>query len=74
VLGTLCLARRDIEHLEHDITPEDFEYVWRIPRKSVRAIPAVAMPFGLHLRRFVIAVYELLDDITVIPYLLRSPE
>ncbi|MGI8980900.1 MAG: hypothetical protein ACR2FY_16860 [Pirellulaceae bacterium] len=59
-----------IEHLaEHDITPEDFEYVLansqEVGKSDSSGRDAVwgYTPDG----RFVIAVYELLDDITVIP-------
>lgn len=59
-----------IEHLaEHDITPEDFEHVVSNPDELVKSRSS-NLPAALGYTedgRCIIAVYEKLDDMTILP-------
>jgi hypothetical protein len=59
-----------IEHLaEHDISPEDFEAVVSNPvdvRRSRSSDAPSAFGYAKD-GRFIIAVYEYLDDVTILP-------
>ena len=66
-----------IKHLaEHDITPDDFEYVVSNPieqttsRSSGRHAVFGYTPDG----RWVFASYDLLDDVTVVPSTCFEPD
>jgi len=60
----------NIEHIaEHDISQEDFEEVVCRPVSTTTSnASGLPVAFGYTLDgRYIIAVYEILDDITVIP-------
>lgn len=59
-----------IQHLaEHDVTPEDFADVVCNPyRQDVSATSGRQCAFGyVSNGRYIIAIYEMLDDATVLP-------
>jgi hypothetical protein len=58
------------DHLaEHDLTPEDFEYVMAKPtEKGVSDSSGLPAVWGYtEERRFIIAIYRELDQITILP-------
>jgi hypothetical protein len=66
-----------IEHLaEHDITPDDFEYVVMNPVKQVRSRSSGRYavygytPDG----RWVFAAYDFLDEVTILPATCYEPD